>query len=276
MSTDMPASQAALLCLALGNEGPDAVIQMNRSRLIDGKVVHLARNMGLHTVQALLALGASFPKDDGSDNLLIPVQIPPGWSVKPTSHHMYSDLLDEQGRKRGVIGYKGAFWDRWAAFHLTCRYKTGHEYAQHLPKDQMPEKIAALQVTEKVARRVEIPEHERRRLVFSRWDPRDPWASRYGVYPRQEVEVEEADKYRIEYKMEEVNKFDPHRIKKHKSLPYLRYYIEDTSTGERLWTSIWYSVNQINQIERRKKVVYPSVKWLNQHFPKHNDVLAYW
>lgn len=74
----------------------------------------------------------------------------------------------------------------------------------------------------------------------------------------------------------EVNKFDPHRIKAHKSLPYIRYYVEDMATKERLWVSKWFSMNQVNQIENRKKVVYPSARWLDEHFPKHRDVLAYW
>lgn len=56
------------------------------------------------------------------DNLFYKVQLPIGWRVQPTEHNMWSDLLDEQGRKRGNIFYKPAFYDCWADMNLYCRY----------------------------------------------------------------------------------------------------------------------------------------------------------
>lgn len=64
----------------------------------------------------LEALG--FQLTPAQDELFYDAVLPDGWSIKPTAHSMHSDLLDEQGRKRGGIFYKAAFYDRKASFHL--------------------------------------------------------------------------------------------------------------------------------------------------------------
>lgn len=48
---------------------------------------------------------------------------PAGWKKVPTSHSMYSDLVDDKGRVRGSIGYKAVFYDQWTSFYLTKRYQ---------------------------------------------------------------------------------------------------------------------------------------------------------
>ncbi len=37
------------------------------------------------------------------DKLFVEATLPDGWSVKPTKHHLYSDLVDNKGRKRAGI-----------------------------------------------------------------------------------------------------------------------------------------------------------------------------
>lgn len=39
---------------------------------------------------------------------------------------MYSDLLDEHGRKRASIGYKAAFYDRWAQMSACNRFEPSY------------------------------------------------------------------------------------------------------------------------------------------------------
>lgn len=56
------------------------------------------------------------------DDLFVSVTLPAGWKVQPTNHSMWSDLLDEQGRKRAGIFYKAAFYDRKAHMSLSRRY----------------------------------------------------------------------------------------------------------------------------------------------------------
>jgi hypothetical protein len=66
----------------------------------------------------LEAMGVVFGED--VDDLFINATLPPGWKKERTDHAMWSNLLDEQGRKRGAIFYKAAFYDRRADMHL-CR-----------------------------------------------------------------------------------------------------------------------------------------------------------
>lgn len=57
------------------------------------------------------------------DDLFVAVKMPEGWSKRPTSHSMWSDLLDSQGRKRASIFYKAAFYDRSAHVSLNRRFR---------------------------------------------------------------------------------------------------------------------------------------------------------
>jgi hypothetical protein len=64
----------------------------------------------------LKALGFVF--GEPLDDLFLNVTFPPGWSKEATDHSMWSDLLDETGKKRGSIFYKAAFYDRRAFMDL--------------------------------------------------------------------------------------------------------------------------------------------------------------
>lgn len=59
---------------------------------------------------------------DDVDELFVRVQLPPGWKKVPTDHSMWSELVDEQGRKRASIFYKAAWYDRSAHITLERRY----------------------------------------------------------------------------------------------------------------------------------------------------------
>jgi len=76
--------------------------------------------------QQLEKLGFKFGAD--SDDLFVNVTFPAGWSKKATDHSMWSDLLDDKGRKRGGIFYKAAFYDRSAHMSLNRRYVVTSEY----------------------------------------------------------------------------------------------------------------------------------------------------
>lgn len=52
------------------------------------------------------------------DDLFIETTFPEGWRKKPTSHDMWTDILDDKGVKRGSIFYKAAFYDRSAEVYL--------------------------------------------------------------------------------------------------------------------------------------------------------------
>lgn len=76
--------------------------------------------------QELEALGFNFLSE--SDDIFVNVQFPEGWSIKPTDHSMWNDLIDSKGRKRGSIFYKAAFYDRSAHMSLDRRYSYRPDY----------------------------------------------------------------------------------------------------------------------------------------------------
>lgn len=61
---------------------------------------------------------------DEVDELFVDVTLPEGWKKVATDHSMWSELLDDKGRKRAAIFYKAAFYDRKACLSLCCRYNT--------------------------------------------------------------------------------------------------------------------------------------------------------
>ncbi len=63
----------------------------------------------------------TFPTSKG-DDLFIGAKLPKGWEKKATDHSMWSDLLDDKGRKRASIFYKAAFYDRDAFISFNKRY----------------------------------------------------------------------------------------------------------------------------------------------------------
>jgi len=77
---------------------------------------------------------------DDVDDLFISAKFPDGWTRGATNHAMYSDIVDEKGRRRVVIFYKAAFYDRRAEAHLVARFKVGIKYPDgdgRISKDTM-------------------------------------------------------------------------------------------------------------------------------------------
>jgi len=61
------------------------------------------------------------------DELFFNCKLPEGWHVEPTDHQLWSDILDDKGRRRGQVFYKAAFYDRDAFFHLNRRFNCREE-----------------------------------------------------------------------------------------------------------------------------------------------------
>ena len=62
----------------------------------------------------LESMGVKFLGPVEGDELFQYVQLPEGWQKKATSHSMWSELLDAEGKKVASIFYKAAFYDRAA------------------------------------------------------------------------------------------------------------------------------------------------------------------
>lgn len=76
--------------------------------------------------EAMERLGFEF--GDDVDDIFVSITPPSGWTLRASDHSMYSYIHDDQGRKRGSVFYKAAFYDRKANFSLCTRYQGGGDY----------------------------------------------------------------------------------------------------------------------------------------------------
>jgi len=72
--------------------------------------------------RVLEALGFVWGDKAVGDELFRDVTMPKGWKKVATDHDMWSDVVDDQGRKRLSIFYKAAFYDRDAFTNIHNRY----------------------------------------------------------------------------------------------------------------------------------------------------------
>ena len=63
-----------------------------------------------------------------SDDVLCRAILPEGWKISKTEHPLWSEIFDENGRKRGSMFYKDAFCDRNAYMNLIPRYKVDYDF----------------------------------------------------------------------------------------------------------------------------------------------------
>lgn len=71
------------------------------------------------------------------------VELPDGWKKVATGHSMWSDLVDDRGRKRAGIFYKAAFYDRSAHIGVNRCYGINIDYSR-----LDAEKVAVAMVTD--------------------------------------------------------------------------------------------------------------------------------
>jgi len=65
------------------------------------------------------------------NELFMSVKLPEGWSIKPTDHSMWSNLVDDKGRARASIFYKAAFYDRDAHLNFNRRFRISGKQADY-------------------------------------------------------------------------------------------------------------------------------------------------
>jgi len=76
----------------------------------------------------LEAAGVKFLGVVEDDPMFQYVELPNGWKKVATGHSMWSDLVDDKGRKRASIFYKAAFYDRSAHLDVNRRYGINIDY----------------------------------------------------------------------------------------------------------------------------------------------------
>lgn len=72
---------------------------------------------------------------DSVDKLLRKATLPDGWKIQRTDHHMWKDLVDDQGRTRASIMHKAAFYDEDASVTIVPRFQASYQYADKMGKD---------------------------------------------------------------------------------------------------------------------------------------------
>ncbi len=58
------------------------------------------------------------------DEIWVHATLPGGWRIKATDHSMWTHLVDDKGRTRGEIFYKGAFYDHSCFIRPSRRFNT--------------------------------------------------------------------------------------------------------------------------------------------------------
>lgn len=113
-----------LLARAMGGESTDTIIRDQEKRgqmdLVNSET--LPRFLSYKKESAPMLQKMGIVVLEPIDDLFYAVQLPSGWKKVPTNHSMWSDLIDEKGRKRAAIFYKAAFYDRRAEIGITRRY----------------------------------------------------------------------------------------------------------------------------------------------------------
>lgn len=90
---------------------------------------------GIEEVRGIIeAAGGSIGDHVHGDTMFRNVKLPPGWKKRATDHSMWSDLIDDKGRKRAGIFYKAAFYDR-SAHISSCRRFNMDRYGSTLTTD---------------------------------------------------------------------------------------------------------------------------------------------
>lgn len=105
---------------------------------------------------------------DARDALFRRASLPAGWKIKATSHAMWSELLDDKGRKRASIFYKAAFYDRDAFMTPERRYQIESFY------NDDSDTFAVARVTDqgKVLFESERFELKTKEDCYGAWDPK--------------------------------------------------------------------------------------------------------
>ncbi len=91
----------------------------------------------------LRAWGIEVGEPVEGDEIFLECKLPKGWQLRPTSHSMWNELVDDQGRVRASMFYKAAFYDRSTHLQTRTRYNlsTNHQDAYRVATIKDVDKI---------------------------------------------------------------------------------------------------------------------------------------
>ena len=207
-------------------------------------------------------IGVIFKEDVEGDALFRWAIVPEGWTVVRASHNSYSHLVDDKGRKRAQIYYKGAFYDRKADISPERRFSVRRVYHEPPPAPPRPE-----------PRRV-----HRKDLVY--WHTGFP--DRYGraeviIHDRKGNRVSEEDAWKIEYPP------DPTPVAGKNELSV---QMEVLDGGKQVYATaevdlpnklVDYDVHKTKLEEQEAILSVDCMKWLTERgYTNIDDFAAYW
>ena len=102
--------------------GPDTIERSEargQAELVESEVLPTDLNGG--KIEDYEKIGIVFGDVCDGDIMFQEVTLPDGWKKVRTDHSMWSDLIDDKGRRRAGIFYKGSFYDRKAHMNLNRR-----------------------------------------------------------------------------------------------------------------------------------------------------------
>lgn len=138
----IPLAEVMAMVMSGGTPG-DAIVASEKEgqrQFVNSET--LPTEMGPDDRAALEAAGVKFGEVVEGDPLFQYVELPEGWRRSGTGHDMWSDLLDNKGRKRAAIFYKAAFYDRRASLNTVRRFGVQPDYGR------MKVNVVVVQVTD--------------------------------------------------------------------------------------------------------------------------------
>jgi hypothetical protein len=110
--------------------GPSGAIERMEARgqqeLVNASA--LPTNGLIGDVDKWKAMGIVIGSQVEGDAIFTSVTLPRGWTKRATDHSMWSDLVDDNGRRRARIFYKAAFYDRSAHVSAEPRFTVSRDY----------------------------------------------------------------------------------------------------------------------------------------------------
>ena len=209
--------------------------------------------------------------------LFIKVELPEGWSIKPTDHSMWSNLVDDKGRERASIFYKAAFYDRDAHLSFNRRFRISGKIAGY-DEEQFEYKPEYIETGEYKAVWVddkgkEYKKYDMVEMIYYDYDNDGKYT--YGNYIRQ---IKKS-----------IYKKNPDYIEltgyeKYSQSFHYEVYDHDGTVlfkSDIVKTDFEYSndnhlkfFNHLDEIEKKAKV--QCKEWLDTNYPDWENDLAYW
>jgi hypothetical protein len=231
----------------------------------------------------LQALG--FTIGDAINELFMKVTMPTGWTIQATDHSMWSNLVDDKGRKRASMFYKGAFYDRDAFLTFNRRFSISseipdHDEEQFHQKDEFiitghkPELVPdeeAINRLEKWGRKISrnneemvIYEDMGRTLIYQAGTPMKQVNKPIYAPNPEYVKLTGYEKYSQPFHFEVLDHDD-------KVL-----FSSDVVKTDYDWSKAMHSEFFSHHEEVCQKAKQQCINWLNENYPEWESVLSHW